>query len=68
MEKNSGIKQYDKLISHEICMTKWEEFRMSEKTDKSILPFINKENETLIKSNSLLYSTIVEILIFTSRQ
>ena len=24
MEKNSGIKQHDKSVSHKLCMTKWE--------------------------------------------
>jgi len=68
MEKNSGIKQHDKSVSHKLCMTKWEGYKMTEKTDKSILALINKENETLIKENRYYIATVAEILLFTARQ
>lgn len=68
MDKNSGIKQHDKSVTHKLCMTKWEGYKMSEKTSKSVLALINKGNDAIIKENRYYVSTVAEILLYTACQ
>ncbi|XP_050528113.1 zinc finger MYM-type protein 1-like [Daktulosphaira vitifoliae] len=65
---HNGTKQHDKSILHKLCMTKWEGYKMTEKTGKSVLTLINRENETVIKENRYYIATVAEILLFTACQ